>query len=208
MAPRLLGRSALRGRSGRRTAFTGVRARVARFFNHPPAEERMISIDTGIHDGHDGSAAVIAGGPGLVALDERNTLRQERSENLVLHHRHDIVASALEDGQRPSVELQGQVGKALIVVNDAMTRLRQSREDPTAAFRDRLTLRRDGGAAQQTSFRNVAARSQVQFDDDADSLAARGTIAQVRLNVGGARLTGRFLRRSKQREDRDKSDRR
>ncbi len=141
----------------------------------------MISIDTGIHDGHDGSAAVVAGGPGLVALDERNTLRQKRSENLVLHHRHDIVASAFEDRQRRSVELHGEVGKGLIVVDDAMTRLRQSRQDPAAAFRDRLTLRVDRGAAQQASFRNVAPRSQVQFDDDADSLAARGTIAKVRL---------------------------
>ena len=168
----------------------------------------MISIDARIHDCHDGAAAVIAGGPGLIALNERHTLSQERPQDLVLHHGHDILASALEEGQRTSVELHGHVGKGLIVVNDAMTRLRQSCEDPAAAFRDRQTLRGNLGTAQQASFRNVAPRSQVQFDDDADSLAARSTIAKVRLNVGCARLTRGFLRRSEQREDSDKSDRR
>src|SRR6185436_15582073 len=66
----------LLGRSIRtcRLADPGLRRREARFGDDFAREERVVRIDARVEDRDDRAAAVVAGVPGLVSLDERHAL--------------------------------------------------------------------------------------------------------------------------------------
>ena len=86
----------------------------------------MRGIDARIEDRDRHAGAVVAGRPRLIGLDERHALRQRRPDDHIVHHADDVGVERFEGRERWRVDVEGDVRKRLILMDQAVRRRRAS----------------------------------------------------------------------------------
>lgn len=144
----------------------------------------MRALHPRVDDGHDRSAAVKAGLPRLVGLDQGDGLRQQGIAQAILEDARDVMRRRCQLGQRSRADLHREERHRAVAMEEPVRPPREPGKDLRLRVGDVRPLVRDSQGAAQPALGDVRAVGQAEPHEDADPPLALGAFPQLRRGMG------------------------